>query len=372
MTIQFLSSADPVEFHPRTTVRVTKGDRELALQSDDSDFFRHCAALKQSFDHSGAPTFRCIADLNRYYREIHDLTQDTDRKRREAFERYSAGRADLAFVPEPFISEFLRSRNWGDPRYLPLKTQYFEVLVATLVSSRKTLDAQDCLQKKFPASRKYSERVDNLLGQAFGKGEEPVRSYLRFVDSADINLDEVAAKLLAEAHKTADLFEMLSGRGEIRGDVGLPYLVDVYRRYAEWTRPLLVVLSNAVSLAEGRPLPAPTTGMTKRAELIRQSGYSDIVDCFDPRIRHAASHNAISYDHGRRVVKFTDVDRDGNSLGDFELTYVEVCDKARAFIDGLVPGLLDAFGMRQQTQLLLTIVSGEYLKLLLLIDNEAT
>jgi len=112
--------------------------------------------------------------------------------------------------------------------------------------------------------------------------------------------------------------------------------------------------------------------MTKRAELIRQSSYADIVDCFDPRIRHAASHNAISYDHSRGMVMFTNVDPNGNSSADFELTYVEVSDKTRAFIDGLVPGLLTAFGMRQQAQLLLTILSGEYLKLLLLNDNEAS
>lgn len=76
--------------------------------------------------------------------------------------------------------------------------------------------------------------------------------------------------------------------------------------------------------------------------------------------------------HGVSLKEAQDVDRDGNSLGNFELTYVEVSDKTRAFIDGLVPGLLIAFGMRQQAQLLLTIVSGEYLELLLLIDNEAT
>jgi len=64
-------------------------------------------------------------------------------------------------------------------------------------------------------------------------------------------------------------------------------------------------------------LPDTTLGMTKRAELIRQSAYADIIDCFDPRIRHAASHNAISYDHGRGVVTIADVDGNGNSLGTF-------------------------------------------------------
>lgn len=112
--------------------------------------------------------------------------------------------------------------------------------------------------------------------------------------------------------------------------------------------------------------------MSKRAEIIRQSAFSDVLDCFDPRIRHAASHNAISYDHEHGVVNFTDVDANGTSLGTFALSYVEVSDKARAFMYGLVPGLLLAFGMRQQAQLMVTILSGEYLRLLLLIDNEAT
>jgi hypothetical protein len=365
-------SPTPGDFRPQTTVRLAKDKRELVLQSEDSEFFRFCSALRQSLDKDGKPAFRRFADLNRYYSELEELTKDADNKRNEAIKRCVSGRSAILSAPEPLIIEFLKSRQWGSPTYLTLKTGYFDIQALTLLSSRKALAAQENLQKKYPASKALADRVDRLLSDAFGNGENPVSSYLNFAESGSLNVDEIAVKLLTEARQTEDLFRMLATRTEgIRGDLGLPYLVDVYRRYAEWSRPLVEVLSNAVCRAQAHPQPDPSLGLTKRCELIRCSPHGDIIESLDPRIRHAASHNAVKYDHGRGIVQFTDVDAGGNRLGEFELSYVEVSDKTRAFTEGLVPALLAAFGMRQQALLLMTVLSGEYLSLILLIDNMA-
>ena len=109
--------------------------------------------------------------------------------------------------------------------------------------------------------------------------------------------------------------------------------------------------------------------MTKRVDLIRRSSYADIVDCFDPRIRHAASHADISYDQDRGIVKFEGKGPD--TFDDFEMTYVEAAEKTRYFMRGFVPGLLGTIGMYQELQLAAMVQSGDYRKLLLLIDNEA-
>ena len=114
---------------------------------------------------------------------------------------------------------------------------------------------------------------------------------------------------------TNDLFQMLAGRGGIRGDIELPYLIDVYRRYARWARPLLVPLSNAVCLIEGKSLPDPKTGMSKRAEIIRhrRSQMSSIASIHAFAMPPPTTRSL--YDHDRGIVNFTDVDGDGNSLG---------------------------------------------------------
>jgi hypothetical protein len=373
LEIRFLpQSPTPGDFRPQTTVRLGKDKRELVLQSEDSEFFRFCSALRQSLDEDGKPGFRRFTDLNRYHSELEQLTKDADAKRNEAVRRCMSGGQPPRSAPEPLIIEFLKSRQWGSPAYLQLKHGYFENQALTLLSSRKALEAQESLQKRYPASKVLADRVDRLLSDAFGDGENPVSSYLCFAESASLNLEEIAAKLLAEARQTGDLFRMLATRtGGIRGDLGLPYLVDVYRRYAEWSRPLIKVLSNAVCRVEGNPQPDPSLGLTKRCELIRRSCYADIVESLDPRIRHAASHNAVKYDHSRGMVQFTDVDTNGNRLSELELSYVEVSDKTQAFTQGLIPALLAAFGMRQQALLLMTVLSGEYLSLILLVDNMA-
>jgi hypothetical protein len=372
LEIRFLSQgAAFAEVQPQTTVRLTRGEHQLALQSNDLDFFQFCSGLRPSLGERGIPGLRRYADLDRYYRELKDLTSEADRKLRDATHRCVSGYPARQSAPEVLVSKFLKSREWGSSAYLPLKDQYFDIQAMVWLSSRKALEAQERLQKRYPESKQYADRVDRLLSDAFGTGENPVQNYLRFTEAANLDFDEIAAKLLVEARQTDDLFRMLSSRGDIRGELGLPYLVDVYRRYAEWARPIIRVLSNAVCIAEGHPQPDPSLGLTKRCELIRRSGYSPIVDPLDPRIRNAASHNAVTYDHSRGIVQFIDVDAAGNRLGQFELTYVEVSDKTRAFTDGLVPGLLTAFGMRQQALLLMTLFSGEYLSLILAIDNMA-
>jgi hypothetical protein len=112
--------------------------------------------------------------------------------------------------------------------------------------------------------------------------------------------------------------------------------------------------------------------MTKRVELIRQTAYSGIVDCFDPRIRHAASHGGVSYNQDLGLVKFDGLDSEGvRRFDSFELSYAEVVEKTRYFLRGFAPGMLSAFGMYEQLQLLATVCSGEYQNLLLLIGNEA-
>jgi hypothetical protein len=53
------------------------------------------------------------------------------------------------------------------------------------------------------------------------------------------------------------------------------------------------------------------------------------------------------------------------------MTYVEAAEKARYFMRGFVPGLLGTIGMYQELQLAAMVQSGDYRRLLLLIDNEA-
>ena len=133
--------------------------------------------------------------------------------------------------------------------------------------------------------------------------------------------------------------------------------------------PLLKILSEAVAIVGGKPSPDLELGLTKRVELIQRSSYADVVDCFDPRIRHAASHSGVSYDQNRGIVKFEGASSGG--FDDFEMTYEQVAETTRYFIRGFVPGILGTVGMYQELQLAAMVQSGDYRTLLLLIDNEA-
>ena len=356
----------------RTTVVLKRGSSDLTLESDEDEFFRYCVAQRQFLDENGNPMFRRVVDTGRYIDESKVFATEFDVRKKQSFERLKAGQLRLSFVPELLIADFLKSRQWGDPKYLPLKEQYFDILVAILWRGKDTPAAEQRFLAAFPEAQPYALRVGDVLRDAFDPLKDPLKNYLRFADQSRKSFSDVAKKLIDESTFNNDVFARLFKDGPVEGQIGLRYLFDMYRRYTEWVNPLLKTLSEAICVLEGKALPDPSLGMSKRVELIRQTTYAAIVDCFDPRIRHAASHNGISYDQNRGIITFDGTDSDGvQRFDNFELSYNEAADKTRSFIRGLIPGMLSAFGMQEQLILLTTITSGEYMRLLLLIGNEA-
>src|ERR1039457_6172754 len=157
----------------RTTIILKLGKQDLTLQSDDHEVFEFCIKQKVLFDESGEPAFRGIADLSRYHREAFLFAQDYERMQKNAVQRLKAGQIRLKFSPEALIAEFLKSRRWGDARFLPLKTEYFDILIVLLVSGKRAADSEQRLQKQYPESVRYANRIDNLLRKAFDPFIDP-------------------------------------------------------------------------------------------------------------------------------------------------------------------------------------------------------
>jgi hypothetical protein len=352
----------------KSTVVLKRGKGELTLQSDDQEFAHFCHSTKQFFDIEGNRMFRQVADIGRYHNELEPLTKGFEAESKKAVERLKAGQIRLTFDPAALIREFLQSRAWGDAKYLPLKNQYFDVLAAVLWESKRSADAETRLFQVFPEAERYAKRMTEVLMKSFDPLNEPLRNYLRFTDLNNQSFTELSKRVLNEAAINKDTFDRLAKDGVVDGHIGLHHVIDMYRRYAEAVRPLLKILSEAVAIAERKDPPDPSLGISKRVGLIQQTTYADIVDCFDPRIRHAASHAAISYDKSRGVVKFEGTDSGG--FEDFEMTYIEAAEKTRHFIRGFVPGMLGTIGVYQELQLMAVVQSGDYRRLLLLIDNE--
>lgn len=210
------------------------------------------------------------------------------------------------------------------------------------------------------------------MRKAFDPFNNPIKNYLRFADINRTDFFDLAHKLVDQIEFNNDAFARLSKSGSVDGHIGLQYVIGMYSRYLDWATPLLKVISDSVCVAEGKTVPEVGLGITRRVELIQRSPYSDLVDCVDPLIRHAASHNGISYVREQGIVRFCGLDSDGNrKFDDFELSYAQAADKTRDFMRGFVPGLIDGFAMHQVMQSIVTVLSGEYQQLLLLIDNEA-
>jgi hypothetical protein len=356
----------------RTTV-LLKGRRdELLLQSDDYDFFKFCAKQKISCDDDGGEAFRGVADTTRHNRDAFSLAYEPEAMLKAAFQRLATGHVRFDFRPEVLIADFLESRKWGDARFLPLKAHYFDIFAFVTVTGKRADDSAKRLQQHYPESTRYANRIEELLRKAFDPLNDPIKNYLRFVDVNRADFAALTKQLIHQVEVNNDTFKRLATADGVAGHIGLDHIINMYRRYLDWAVPLLKLVSDAACIVDGKELPDVGLGVTKRVELIRQSSYSDIVDCVDPRVRNAASHSGISFDKEQGFVKFCGLDSDGNrKFDDFELSYAEASRMTGAFIRGFVFGIFAAFGIYQVYQLLMTIDSGEYKRLLLLIDNEA-
>lgn len=356
----------------RTTV-LLKGRRdELLLQSDDYEFFKFCSKQKISCDENGEPAFRSIADTTRHNRDAFALAYEPEAMLKAAFQRLAAGQVRFDFRPEVLIADFLESRKWGDARFLPLRNRYYDIFAFVTVAGKHAGNSAKRLQQQYPESTRYADRIEMLLRIAFDPLNDPIKNYLRFVDVNRADFAALAKRLLHEVEINNDTFKRLATPDGVDGHIGLDHVINMYRRYIDWAVPLVKLVSDAACIADGKELPDVGLGVTKRVELIRQSSHSDVVDCVDPRIRNAASHAGVSFDKERGFVKFCGLDSDGNRrFDDFELSYAEAGRITGTFIRGFVFGIFSAFGMYQMYQLLMTIDSGEYKRLLLLIDNEA-
>jgi hypothetical protein len=253
-----------------STVLLKHGKSELKLQSDDQEFAHFCLSTKEFFDIEGNRMFRQVADIGRYHNELEQLTIRFEEESKKAFERLKAGQIRLTFNAAGLIREFLQSRAWGDTKYLPLKNQYFDVLAAVLWESKKSADAEKRLFQVFPETERYATRITGVLMKSFDPLNEPLKNYLRFADLNNQDFTELSKKVLNEAAINKDIFDRLAKEGSVEGHIGLHYVIDMYRRYAEAVQPLLKIVGEAVAIADGKDLPAPSLGMSKRVELIQQ------------------------------------------------------------------------------------------------------
>lgn len=328
VTFTPIPDAPPGSVTPHSVVILTNGRDTLELESDDFEVSMYALSLKAARDEAGTRKLRPIADLNKYWDEIEELARDADAKRTAARERIASREFRFKYPPKALLARFLASRRWGDAEFAGLKRDHFEIQAFFLAHARQLLSTQKTLYQNKPGAKQYSETVDEILRKAFRTDEDPVGNYLKFEAALAVDTEDALVQALGQHRIVKDTLGMLKARRTVPGEVGIPHLLDIYRRLSEALVPVIRVLSDAVCVAEGRRLPDPGLGFSKRCEVVRQSKYGDLMRCLGPAIRHSESHAATRVDKAAGKVFLTEL-AEGRRRTIGEYTFEQVADMTR-------------------------------------------
>lgn len=356
---------------PSTEVQLRKGDTALVRASTSKDFTAFASSLHPSLNHKGERQLRPYANNDRFHDEIKDLYERHENRRAIAQTLLaSGGKVDGQLLK--LLVEMLRTRDWGNERFRPLKDNYIEVEFVLLAESKRLLDRQKLIYTTNPKAKKYGDIVEDLLNNAVWFSSDPfIQRALRFLELVKFDVLDALVRASEQGQHVSDLLRMLAARTPIPARQGIPHLLDMYRRFCETLRPFVDALSDAVCLVDKLKPLSPNTGYEKRVEVIRKSRFAGIVNCLDPQIRHSESHNGtVIDDMGRRVV-LTELGTDGTRRTLGEYSYVQVSDMTLELQNSLFVAVLVTFALHYIGILTATVTSREYISALSSIGNLA-
>lgn len=347
---------------------------ERTLQSKEKDFWDFAIAMHPSLDAKGERVLRRFRDTGRQISETkHLVTHAIDAQKRAEYLRHSVA----TFGPKldgglkAMLIQYLRTRDWGASRYLPLKEKYFELQYAILRETQSLLASQEKACSTNPVAAEYVRLVDELLNAFWQQDEGFVKRSMRFVSLVRFDIHDQVLQAAEQRRHVDDLLKMLFSRGAVPGRQGIPHLLDAYRRYCETLRPFVDVLSDMACAVEGRkPLPA-NLGYKKRVAFMKATRFGAIVRCLDPDIRHSESHMGTVIDDDKANVLLTEIGEDGHRRTLGQYSYWQISDMTLELQNGLFLAVLTAFAIHETGMLLTALVTPEFMAALVSIDNLA-
>lgn len=351
------------------TVELRKGTTTRVLTPQESSFVSQVYRFHESLDAQGDPRSRRFRDNNQYWEDTKRLATEWENEKKALGERIRRG-DKLKGGLLPLLTEFLRSRDWGNERFLPLKEQVHELQFEVAYTAKKLLNDQKTLVAKFPESKRYMDEAERVLDAVWQREPNFFKRALGFLAVAPPDTFYAIQRALRQAKHVDHVSSLLAQRRKrIPGDVGMPYVLDAYRRTAESIRPFVFSISDAIRLVDRSPPLDPKLGYSKRVAYIKRTRFAPLVDCLDPAIRHSESHDGTVIDHEAGRITLTDVDWKGTRTVVGDYTYWQIVDMENTIRRGLFPGLVAAFAVHEVGILAVATHTMEFMRALVSIGN---
>lgn len=274
----------------RAVVTFTSDRQELELETTGFEATTFALRLHTARNAKGLKELLPFAGNSDYWFEAEDLAKDSDQKLQKALKEIASGRFRFDYNPMALVSEFLASRQWHEAKFVRLKQDYFEIRAISLLLTKNAQEQQDRMFKNKPRTKTYTRHIDDILDGAYKCVDGPVDAFLCFRRAMFEDGDTAIRRAWHQYKLAEDLRNRMAIQRTIPGEIGIPHLMDNYRRLSEALVPFVRVISDCVCLLEGRERLQGSTGFTKRCQIIKDSKYADLLRHFDPMIRASESH----------------------------------------------------------------------------------
>ena len=352
----------------RALVKFDNDRKELELEVVGIEATMFALRLHTARNAKGRKALLPFAGHSDYWFELEALAKDSKRKLREALRELTTGDRKFDYNPMALMSEFLTLRQWHEEKFRKLKEDYFGIQAFNILLVKDAKSTQERMFTTKPSTRAYAEQIEEILNGGYGSVDGPVDGYLSFRRAMPEDSEAVIRRAWRQYELAEDLRNRLAVQKTVPGEIGIPHLMDNYRRLSEALVPFIRLMSDGVCVLEGRDRPQAGMGLTKRCQIVKNSKYADLLRCFDPMIRASESHAGTEILKDTGTVILTDWST-GFRRVTGEYTFRAIVDMTRELVENLFPAMLISVHLHELYLLTLVLHSQDYLDLVLCLGN---
>ncbi|MFH1737530.1 MAG: hypothetical protein ABIH23_00885 [bacterium] len=321
----------------RSSVELEKDGKTRRIESEEPELLFTLGSFKEGYDRDGKARFERV-HTDAYYDDMEFFIDEDNRRLRAAVDSIRNRKTPID-TPTAVgaITRLVFEQDYSPTILALIRNRYFDVMAHAIVWMKENHDSTKKLQAKLPESRRISESVEkHLLNRLLPPFQSnPLKTIRDFYSIID--LDHEAARITEQKQYYSALMGILSEKGSLPGPDGARFLSDIYRRFAELSRPFIKGLISFEPSADAGA--SSKLSYEDEVALVRKMGLADLVRHLEPKVRNSEAHVSTRIIESERAILFQ------SSQGSTKKSFQRIAEMTTALTQAVVPGLLTAFQM---------------------------
>ncbi|MHA2142800.1 MAG: hypothetical protein ACXADD_15040 [Candidatus Thorarchaeota archaeon] len=357
----------------QTEVELFKDDKREFIKSDEDDFASVLRRFRRIVDSDGSMKLAKIDDSEKYFEAMSEFGENREIKISKALEDTRTGRSPLEEgfwhrIDKALVKLLFEETSLDDSDILWLRENYFHIFASYLIEVKGINRLQqNVLFYKHKERQSLANTTETILRESFLSKQEltnPIGTYKTYRRYLPDSLEDHSVRVAMQLEYLKDLSMMLTEVGSQEEGVRILYVLDVYRRVYEMTRPILDLLRVALLLGEGIEVIQRDVTDDTIISVLTNHNYAELVDAFHPQIRHCESHLDTRIMESKRTVLFTQRKGLRRSIIQ-EFKYEEIVGHMEHLRNTIFPALYQVFASFDGFLKLMLMNSVEYQLLLI-------